>query len=92
MKNALVLICAFKLAIKFKGKFYRTTTRPTMFYITDCLTIKCQYVLTEQQEQNNELGRDDNVVVYECMVYLQEKTRLGRAIFGSKFKRRLMRR
>lgn len=42
--------------------------------------------------QNNELGGVDNVVVYECMVYLQEKTRLGRTIFASKFKRRLMRR
>jgi len=36
-------LCDRKVPLKLKGKFYRTTVRPTLLYGTECWTVKSQH-------------------------------------------------
>jgi len=53
-RRGLSVLCDKKVLLKLKGKFYRTTVRPTMLYGTECWAVKSQH---ENQVSVTEMRR-----------------------------------
>ena len=65
-RKASGVLCDEKVPLKLKGKFYRTTARPTMLYGTECWAVKSQQ---ENQVSVAEMG---------MLRWMSGKTRLDR--------------